>query len=257
MLMQRSTNISLIPSPMCTLSKAWDTGKTIFLFLGLLLLVSVSSWGQSTYRQRDSLRTDGFRIGVELLWPLYTIGKPDQKQWEVMGDYGYDRHIGVLEIGQQYKRTSPGTDAGQLEVNGGYFRLGYEYNLLKNGDDVIFAGGRYGQATFVRTVSDLSVTSTYWGQTGRASVPDIVRTCGWLEAVIGAKVRLGWQLYLGLTARAGYRLYGNDFDGIAPNVVPGYGDALNNLNYNISYYLSFKIPTRTRAFIPEPKKGKK
>jgi hypothetical protein len=227
--------------------------KKISTSIVLILLLSTVAFAQDVYRKRDSLRTDGFRIGAELLWPLYTLSKPDQKQWEVAGDYSYNRHIGVVEVGQQYKRTNPGNN-GILEVNGGYFRLGYEYNLLKNGDDVLFVGGRYGQATFVRTAKDLNIGSTYWLNTGGIEVENQTSTCSWLEIVSGIKIRLGWQVYLGLTGRIGYRLYKNAFGDIPPSIVPGYGDTDKALNYNLSYYLSFKIPTREREFVPEKKK---
>lgn len=221
----------------------------------LLTLVTMFSEAQDAFRPRDSIRTDGIRLSAELFWPVYLFSKSEEKLFEIAADYSYARHIGIVEIGVQSKQTKPG-DNGLLTSTGGYYRLGYEYNLLRNGDDVLSFGGRLAGANFSYEAKDVVIRSESWQM---PSSPVSISRSGmatWAEVCSSIKVRIGWQLYLGLTARIGYRLSGFNFDAVAPNIVPGYGDAKNPLNYHFGYYLGLKIPTRTRAYIPDPPKNR-
>jgi hypothetical protein len=56
--------------------------------------------------------------------------------------------------------------------------------------------------------------------------------------------------------RVNVRSFRDDFGVARPHLVPGYGDPGQGLTYNINYYLTFKIPTRTRSWVPVVKKKK-
>lgn len=228
-------------------------GKISWLVFWLAMATLTKAYGQDAFRPRDSVRTDGLRLSAELLWPIYLSSKPEEKLSEIAADYSYNRHIGIVELGVQTKQTKPG-DNGLLTSTGGYYKLGYEYNLLRNGDDVLSFGGRLAGATYAYEAKDVRVTSSSWGQESAPSSVSQTGNATWAELTSSIKVRVGWQIYLGVTARVGYRLSGFNFDGISPNIVPGFGDAKNPINYMVGYYIGVKIPTLTRAYNPDPPK---
>lgn len=223
-----------------------------FTILVLVALASHCALGQQAYRPRDSLRTDGLVIGADVFWPAVYLTNGDRKRWELSLDYAYDRHHPTLEFGQEYGRSRP-ADRGVHEVNGVYTRLGYQWNLFQNGDDAFLLGARYAFANYQQRLTNITVPDAYWGNY-ETSLPARQLSSQWVEASAGFRVRLGWQIYLSLIARVvALGAHANAPDG-QPLLVPGYGDASSRLNYNLNYYLAIKLPTRTRAFIPEPKK---
>ena len=226
----------------------WLAGVLLFV----LQLASSSAIGQTAFRPRDSVRTDGLNVGADVFWPIVYASNANRKRWELVADYAWGQHYPTIEFGQEYARSSP-AERGTHEVNGAYARLGSQWNMFKNGDDALLLGARYSFAAYQQRLQNITVPDAYWGNQ-TTNLPDRQHTSQWVEATAGFRVRLGWQVYLTLLARVVALGAHSDAPDGTPLLVPGYGEHGSRLNYNLNYYVTIKLPTRTRAFVPEPAK---
>jgi hypothetical protein len=155
------------------------------------------------------------------------------------GDYGF----GAIQWEGTDKRATK--TKSKYRSSGKYFRVGLNYNLLKDTPDknAAFLGVRYAMSFFDDWLtSKISYDSKGVIDNG-AAVSEHQKgvSANWLEAVAGVKVKVWRFLYVGGTVRYKFWLGMDRADRCRPYDILGWG--LNEeQRFGFSYYLSVRIP---------------
>lgn len=125
-----------------------------------------------------------------------------------------------------------------------FARLGVDFNLMKKKKDskptnnLFLAGLRLGMSNFNYKISNLSIEDSYWGGSESVFTSSYNSTKLWWEIVIGVKVEIYKNVFMGWTGRKRI-LISKDAEGeIFPYYIPGFGvNTTGNwgLNYTIGY----------------------
>lgn len=201
------------------------------------------------YRERY-----GLRVGIDLSKPLRTLLQEDYRGFEILGDYRiYKDYYLAAEIGNE--KLPFEADYLRVTSNGSYIKAGADYNAYENWagmENLIFVGARVGFATFSQTLEEYSVyrTTQYFP-------PNIVAgpfetsglTATWIELLVGAKVEILQNLYLGANVqlkRMITQTTPNNFDNL---IVPGFNRTYDESAFGVgySYNISYLIPLYKRA----------
>lgn len=222
----------------------------------------------------------GLRVGVDLSRPILTLTSDDYDGFEIVGDYrltqklflaaelGNETKTRQEELGASYENVST-SPLYNFTTKGNYIKLGIDYNTYANwyGEhNSIFIGARYAYANFTQTVNNYQIfnSNRYWNTddftTGSTTAEEYSGlSAHWLEAVLGLKVELFSNLYLGASVRVGVLLTDTDPDTSRFNnlYIPGFNNVTDNSSFGVgyNYSISYFIPLYTKAK-KEKKKGK-
>lgn len=213
------------------------------LLFGLFLLISgvTPLFAQPRI---DSIRVDGVRFGADLIG-LGSMIAGRQGYFDFAIDANQERHHAAVEFGSQiFTRAEPRFD---YETNGQYLRLGYDKNLMRIGDEMLFVGGRIAFAQFEQSAPRIDIEEPYYNVFIRTSGRPERGSVTWLEFTGGAKARLFARLYAGITVRAKVMLREPTLQ-LAALHYPGFGVAGGNLNLGLNYYLQYKIGWKKYVF---------
>jgi len=225
----------------------------ISLCLFLLLCVSAQAQKDSISTVNDSLKIKlkyGLRVGGDIGKLIRSFTDNDYTGFEVNADYRIKRALYIAgELGIEEKITS--NDYLNVTTSGTYLKAGIDYNLYKNWldmDNMIYSGFRIGATAFSQQINNFTVynTSQYWGDqytsTDAAKFNDL--TAFWIELIIGIKVELFNNLYLGLNAQ----LKGLVSETVPENFeniyIPGFNKTYDSSGIGVGYgySISYLIP---------------
>lgn len=191
----------------------------------------------------------GIRVGIDLSKPLRSLLQENYRGLEIMGDYRvYDNYYAAAELGNEQIPFEG--DNLSVTANGSYIKLGVDYNAYDNWagmENFIYAGLRYGFSTFSQTLENYTIykRDQYF--------PPIVvdepfessgLTASWVELVVGLKVEILHNLYLGGNVqlkRIVTQSTPNNFDNL---VIPGFNRTYDESSFGVGYgyNLSYLIP---------------
>jgi hypothetical protein len=179
----------------------------------MLLVFGVSAHAQndsiiSTVNDSTTIKLKyGLRVGGDVGKLIRSFTDNNYSGFEVNGDYRIKNNLYIAgELGIEDKHTT--TNYLDVTSKGSYIKAGVDYNMYRNWldmDNMIFAGFRIGASTFSQTLNSYSVYSTdqYWQP--QFSTTDSQNFSGltaiWAELILGIKVELFNNLYLGLNAQ--------------------------------------------------------
>jgi len=225
----------------------------ISLCLFLLLCVSAQAQKDSISTVNDSLKIKlkyGLRVGGDIGKLIRSFTDNDYTGFEVNADYRIKRALYIAgELGIEEKITS--NDYLNVTTSGTYLKAGVDYNLYKNWldmDNMIYSGFRVGATAFSQQINNFTVynTSQYWGDqytsTDATKFSDL--TAFWIELIIGIKVELFNNLYLGLNAQ----LKGLVSETVPENFeniyIPGFNKTYDSSGIGVGYgySISYLIP---------------
>ncbi len=210
-----------------------------YIFSGMIIL----SLCQPLAAQ-DTLRTYGPRIGIDLTRFAYLFSHPSQIGTELSVDAELaDNLYPVIELG--YNQMTENRDLFDYSSRGTYARAGLDYDFSppKNRSEhhSITVGFRYGISFFTQSARDILIPGDYWGNYLLPSYEKRL-TGHWVELVGGVKTEIVSNFFLGWSVR--YKILLNpDMDPLmAPQLVPGYGNASEDRGFGFSYSILYKIP---------------
>jgi len=225
----------------------------ISLCMFLLLCVSTQAQKDSVSTVNDSLKIKlkyGLRVGGDIGKLIRSFTDNDYTGFEVNADYRIKRALYIAgELGIEEKITS--NDYLNVTTSGTYLKAGVDYNLYKNWldmDNMIYSGFRVGATAFSQQINNFTVynTSQYWGDqytsTDTTKFNDL--TAFWIELIIGIKVELFNNLYLGLNAQ----LKGLVSETVPENFeniyIPGFNKTYDSSGIGVGYgySISYLIP---------------
>ncbi len=194
----------------------------------------------------------GIRIGIDLSRIIMSSLDDNYTGLEIVADYRLTDDLYLAaELGNEDKTQQE--DLYNFNTSGSYLKVGVDRNTYANwyGEkNLIFYGGRLGFSTFSNTINNYQIfdNNRYWNPEGFATAsetPEEIsgRTASWLEAVLGTKVELFKNIYLGASVRLGF-LFTDANEGRFPILyVPGFNKVTWDskfgvgYNYSISYFL--------------------
>lgn len=131
-----------------------------------------------------------------------------------------------------------------------YFKLGADYNFIYNSDpDYRFVAGlRYGFSAFRYSLDNVTLGDSYWSQDATIAFPSQNVTAGWLELVLGLRVKIvgpisaGWMFRYHTILHRSHPATGDAW------YIPGYGSSSSSItgSFSIVYNLGLK-PRHTDA----------
>ena len=133
-----------------------------------------------------------------------------------------------------------------------YFKIGADYNFMfrKSPDYLLCAGFRYGLSPFKFEVTDAVEGSAYWGETDKFSIPSQSVTAGYLDLLLGIRVRLVGNLSMGWSFRYHNVLHGGKTDFGEAYYIPGYGSRSGAVTGTFSIY--YNLPIHKKAADAKP-----
>lgn len=167
-------------------------------------------------------------------------------------DYALSKNLyGIVEAGiNKYNET---TDAMDYFSEGTYFRLGIDSKMAENernfSRDIFYLGARYAFATFEQRLENYQINSSYWpSETGDNL--SFNSQAHWAEAIVGFKVEVIKNIYLGLGLRFKFMILKTGDETLKPApYIPGYGKTSGTLvigfNYNVYYNLPLNYSKKT------------
>lgn len=240
-----------------------------------LLMMVCLGWSQSKpidLQPKDTVpRTQayGLRVGVDLSKILLSTLDEDYTGLELVGDYRLKQNLYLAaELGNE-KRTIQ-EDLYNFTASGSYLKAGVDYNVYDNWygmNNLIHVGGRYAFSSFSNTLNNYQIFSTnrYFEQEEFAFGSNQAEefsglNASWIEAVIGTKVELFKNLYLGASIRLGLLITNNNKgDNVRfPSLwIPGFNKVTDNSSFGASYNysISYFVPLYKKK--KEPKKIEK
>ncbi len=218
-----------------------------YILISLFLSVFSSAYAQEPTPQKEEVTNEnGLSIGFDLA-PLIIMGfDSDRKGIEFVTRYMFKKKWFVIgEVG--FENVSFESDAYDYKSNGGFLRLGADYNFFKvdepGNNDIITFGLRYGIGTQSHESPRYTILDDYWGDyTGKFGLSNV--TSHWIEFVGGIRTEVLKNFYMGWTIRMKTLIAVGNTNKLKPYTIPGYGRGDNSVNmgftYTLEYYFSFK-----------------
>lgn len=191
----------------------------------------------------------GLRLGIDLSKPLRTLLDKDYQGFEIKGDYRlYKNYYLAAELGNEKNIISEANVTA--EAKGSYLKLGANYNAYENWkgmENLIFAGLRYGFATFSSELQEYAIytNDNYFAPDVRTDAQEYNNlTASWVELQLGIKVEVLNNVFLGthlqLKRRISQTKPGN-FDNL---FIPGFNRTYDDSTWGVGYgySISYLIP---------------
>ncbi|MGI9551028.1 MAG: DUF6048 family protein [Aurantibacter sp.] len=202
----------------------------------------------------------GLRVGVDLSRPVTKWLGTGYSGIELVGDYRFSQKLFLAgEIGREKKTRQE--DLYNFTTSGSYIKVGVDYNTYANWygeQNSIHVGGRYAFGTFSHTLNSHQIfdSSRYWNPAdfplGSIEAEEFNGlNASWLEAVVGVKVELFANIYLGASARIGFLVSRKRPDNFRSLFIPGFNRVTDASSFGVGYNYSLTY------FIPLYKKAKK
>ncbi len=221
----------------------------------------------------------GLRIGVDLSRPITSFLDDNYTGLEFVGDYRLSQNLYIAgELGNEKKTREEVvgfnrevTNDGPLydfTTSGSYIKVGIDYNTYGNWygeQNMITVGGRYAFSTFSQTVNNYNIfdSNRYWSPDGFAPGAEgsrefTGRTASWLEGVVGFKMELFKNLYLGASIRLGILITNPDKESteFTNLFIPGFNKVTDGSRFGVGYNYSvtYLVPLYKKAKKAEPEK---
>ncbi|RKS42675.1 hypothetical protein BC962_3132 [Gillisia mitskevichiae] len=228
----------------------------IFLFfISIFCLLGIESSNAQTatdtvnYKERY-----GLRVGVDLSKPIRTLLQDDYSGLELLGDYRiYKNYYLAAELGNE--QIDLPEENLSVSSKGSYIKLGADYNAYENWagmENAIIIGLRYGFSTFSQTLESyaISTQTPYFGSDLRVDPEESTGlTASWAELVVGVKVELFQNLYLGANVQLKRRISESTPSNMDNLYIPGFGatNDFSDFGVGYSYNISYLIPLYKKA----------
>lgn len=218
---------------------------SIILFFtcsALLAQLGQSAKDTSTYKDRY-----GLRVGIDVVRPIYSAFTDDMSGFEIVGDYRVSKRFYLAtELG--YRDQTTQEDFFNFSTKGQYIKVGVDYNAYKNWlgmENMIVVGLRYGLSTFSQSINEYTINADPFVPVRTES--DKVNYDGltghWAELVLGLKVEVLHNVFLGVSFRGNTLISDKKPENFKNLYIPGFERVfVNNNGFSFNYTVSYLIP---------------
>lgn len=223
-----------------------------FLFCISLLTLTSSLVAQQNTTQEDSLVAKhkyGLRMGLDISKPIRTLFEKNYSGLELLGDFRISNKFYVAgEMGTEKKDIN--LTNIKSSTSGNYIKLGMDFNAYNNWlsmNNAIYAGLRYGFATFKHKLDSYEIYTTNhdYPTTIVNSSQEFKGLQGhWLELIIGVKTELFKNFYASINLQLKRKISEktpSNFDNL---YIPGFNKTNDYSEFGVGYgyTLSYLIP---------------
>lgn len=192
----------------------------------------------------------GLRVGADLSKLARSFFDDEYTGFEIAGDFRLKKRLYIAgEIGFDEKTTI--NEYLDITSKGSYLKAGIDFNLYQNWldmDNMIFTGFRIGASTFTQNLNSFTVYSTdqYWAP--QLTSNDLQEFDGltaiWVELIIGLKVELFNNLFLGLNAQLKIMASETEPDNFGNVFIPGFNKTFDSSGIGVGYgyTLAYRVP---------------
>lgn len=162
----------------------------------------------------------------------------------------------VMELGVGFADSHP--EEGNFHYKGKpsfYGKIGVNYNFLykSNPDYQVHVGLRGGYTSFSYDITDITVNSSYWGQSSKFSITGQKASALYGEVLGGIKVKIWKNISMGWDFRYRFKFKGSDGSNSKPWFIPGYGTTSRiGASFSLIYTIPFKHKEKAVATEPHP-----
>ncbi|MBD0822901.1 DUF6048 family protein [Aestuariibaculum marinum] len=191
----------------------------------------------------------GLRVGGDLGKLIRSTIDDEYSGFEISADYRIKQKLYIAgELGYEEKNTV--NDYLDVSTKGGYIKGGIDYNMYQNWldmDNMIYFGFRIGGSSFSHDLNNYTVynTTQYWNQfsSTEARTYDGL-TAFWSEIILGIKVEVLTNLYLGLNAQLKFLVAESDPGNFENIYIPGFHKTYDSSGIGVGYgyTVSYRIP---------------
>ncbi|WP_331497776.1 DUF6048 family protein [Flavivirga spongiicola] len=192
----------------------------------------------------------GLRVGGDIGKLIRSFVDDEYSGFEISADYRLKKRLYIAgEIGIEEKNTV--NEYLDITSKGSYIKGGIDYNMYQNWlnmDNMIYSGFRIGASSFSHDLNSFNVYSTnqYWGEQFSSVEKQEFSglTALWVEIILGIKVELFNNLYLGLNAQLKILASETVPDNFENVYIPGFNKTYDSsgIGTGYSYTLSYRIP---------------
>ncbi len=170
----------------------------------------------------------------------------------LFGDYGQvegavrlnlrDRYFPIVELGYGHCDHVDGATQTSYKTSAPYFRVGVDYNLLKNKHDLyrLYGGVRYAYTNFKYDMGNPGVTDPVWDNLARFEAQDVKCNYHWMELAFGVDATIWGPFHLGWSVRYRNRLFRDEGRLGKCWYVPGFGKTAKS-NFGATFNLVFEL----------------
>lgn len=161
----------------------------------------------------------------------------------------HNRFIPVVEVGFGMANDTPDgmnfTYKSPLSV---YGKIGASYNFLynKTPDYQFLAGFRIGFTTFKYEITDVHVSSGYWGENATFNILDQSSNATWGEIVLGMKIKIISNFSMGWSLRYRIMFSYKKNENSEPWYIPGFGARNGSIGASYSLYYTFPFKNKNK-----------
>ncbi len=229
---------------------------TSYFVISLLLLmfVPITSFSQEkNTKEKDTLvfkQKYGLRLGVDIYRPIRSFVDEDYAGFEINGDYRLTKRVYLAgELGTEQRTNT--TDYLDVTAKGSYFKAGLDYNFYRNWldmENMMYGGIRLGVSSFSQTLNSYTVYNTdqYYNNpfTETESQEFNGLSAIWAELIIGMKVEVINNFYVGANAQLKGRITEDKPENFGNLYIPGFNKVFDSGRFGIGfgYNVSYLIP---------------
>ena len=216
--------------------------QNILKYFCFSLLILILGMNQSNGQQK---RVKGPWLGFELGNWAYKYFDPGFTGYTVSLDYEKDlRYYPVMELGML--NIQKDQEKMDYSTEGYFGKIGVNYNFLDSKGvwdyNILFAGLRLGFANYQHKAENIVIENNYFGNYQIGDISNQNLKALWTEAVVGLRVEVINNVFLGWSLRGKLRLISDKDKQLTPYFIPGYGSGEDNSTIRIQYYISYKLP---------------
>lgn len=167
----------------------------------------------------------GMAVGIDLIGPIQLmVSSNGQYEANLRIDLK-DKYYPVFELGYGKADAHDESTKIHYKTNAPYFRLGMDWNLLRNKHDDyrLFGGFRYGCTFYKYDVWAPDVNDPVWGGSAPYGASGMSANYHWLEGVFGVDAKIWGPVRMGWSFRYKRRLAHKDGEIGNTWYVPGFG----------------------------------
>jgi hypothetical protein len=189
----------------------------------------------------------GLRVGIDIVAPVYSLFDDDRKGLEFVADYRVSKRFFIAtEFG--YLENTDQEDFFNYTTNGQYIKVGADFNAYKNWigmENVIVVGLRYAFSAFDQTLNEYTINADPFlpEKTVTTSTKYDNLNAQWIEFVLGIKVEVMHNIFLGFSFRGNKLISSKEPDNFKNLFIPGFNKVfLNDNGFSFNYTISYLIP---------------
>ena len=213
-----------------------------------LIISNFSAIAQQTEKVDTVPWWNGFRVELDVAAPIFTvIGISESYATEGAVQFNLKRkYFPVVELGVSGIKNKTSVNGAIFSTDGMFGRAGADINLLKQKpgkpltDNLFLVGGRVGMSSFSYDLMNVTIADDYWGTTVVRDYPNTPATKWWFEVVVGMRVEIVRNVFLGWSVRNKHFFRAETGGEIYPYFVPGYGISQSG-NWAFNYTVGYKF----------------